>query len=255
MMLRIQDLSVNYGHIIALTDICIEVNEGEIITLIGGNGAGKTTTLMAVSNLVEKTNGAVSFKDVDISDTPPHRIVKMGVCHVPEGRHIFPALTVRENLSAGSIGNPALKKADIERLFEEVYLLFPRLKERMNQGGGSLSGGEQQMLAIARGLMMDPELMMLDEPSLGLAPIIVEEIFELILKIKKRGKTILLIEPAGGRPRLRPCQRADRGDGERQGSPGRPGGEEGIPGILSHGAKSDAKSGYGAVEKSAKERT
>ncbi len=193
-MLRIENLSVNYGHISALSGVNLHVDEGEIITLIGGNGAGKTTTLMSISNLVEKMEGRITFKGVDITREPPHRIVKMGICHVPEGRRIFPALTVRENLVAGTIGNSALKKADKERLFEEVYTLFPRLSERMEQGGGSLSGGEQQMLAIARGLMMDPELIMLDEPSLGLAPIVVEEIFELILKIKKKGKTILLIE-------------------------------------------------------------
>jgi len=194
MMLEIQDLSVNYGHVIALTDLRIQVDRGEIITLIGGNGAGKTTTLMAVSNLVEKTAGTVVFKVEDISDRAAHRIVKMGLCHVPEGRHIFPSLSVKENLTAGTCGNPALGKVDIERLFDEVYTLFPQLKQRVTQVGGSLSGGEQQMLAIARGLMMDPELIMLDEPSLGLAPIIVEEIFQLILKIKERGKTILLIE-------------------------------------------------------------
>jgi len=194
MMLKVDNLSVNYGHVIALTDISIEVNEGEIITLIGGNGAGKTTTLMGISNLVEKLQGSVSFKGVDISDRAAHRIVKMGLCHVPEGRHIFPELSVQENLHAGTIGNPALKKDAIERLYQEVFQLFPKLKERRGQDGGSLSGGEQQMLAIARGLMMDPDLIMLDEPSLGLAPIMVEEIFELILKIKQRGKTILLIE-------------------------------------------------------------
>ena len=175
-MLTIENLTVNYGHISALTDVTIHVNEGEIITLIGGNGAGKTTTLMSISNLIEKSEGRIMFKGVDITDMPPHKIVKMGICHVPEGRRIFPALTVRENLIAGTIGNPSLKKADAERLFEEVYALFPRLSERMDQGGGSLSGGEQQMLAIARGL------------------ILVEEIFELILEIKRKGKTILLIE-------------------------------------------------------------
>jgi branched-chain amino acid transport system ATP-binding protein len=194
MILEIRGLSVHYGHVIALTDVSIEVDQGEIITLIGANGAGKTTTLMAVSSLVEKAAGSVHFKGRDISETAAHRIVRMGICHVPEGRHIFPALTVKENLHAGSIGNPGLRKADIERLYQEVYALFPKLRERLNQDGGSLSGGEQQMLAIARGLMMDPELIMLDEPSLGLAPIIVEEIFQLILKIKQRGKTILLIE-------------------------------------------------------------
>lgn len=206
-MLKIDTLSVNYDYISALSEISLEVNEGEIITLIGGNGAGKTTTLMAISNLVEKVGGTVTFKGKDITKVPAHRIVRMGLCHVPEGRRIFPALTVKENLIAGTIGNPSIKKADTVRLLEEVYSLFPRLKERMDQGGGSLSGGEQQMLAIARGLMMDPDLIMLDEPSLGLAPIIVEEIFELILKIKKVGKTILLIEQNA----VMALQVADRG--------------------------------------------
>ena len=206
-MLKIDNLSVNYDYISALSHASLEVNEGEIITLIGGNGSGKTTTLMAISNLVEKAEGTITFKGRDITKVPAHKIVKMGLCHVPEGRRIFPALTVKENLIAGTIGNPSIKKQDTERLLEEVYTLFPRLKERMNQGGGSLSGGEQQMLAIARGLMMDPDLIMLDEPSLGLAPIIVEEIFELILKIKKRGKTILLIEQNA----VMALQVADRG--------------------------------------------
>lgn len=206
-MLEIDNLSVNYGHVQALSGISLNVAKGEIITLIGGNGAGKTTTLMAISNLVEKTEGRITFKGKDITSEPAHRIVKMGICHVPEGRRIFPALSVRENLLAGTVGNPALKKSDHERLFGEVYTLFPRLKERMEQGGGSLSGGEQQMLAIARGLMMDPELILLDEPSLGLAPIVVEEIFELILKIKAKGKTILLIEQNAGMA----LQVADRG--------------------------------------------
>lgn len=206
-MLKVENLSVNYGYISALSNINLEVKKGEIITLIGGNGAGKTTALMAVSNLVEKSGGKVTFKDRDITKVPAHKIVRMGLCHVPEGRRIFPALTVRENLIAGTIGNTNLKKQDTARLLEEVYTLFPRLRERMNQGGGSLSGGEQQMLAIARGLMMDSELIMLDEPSLGLAPIIVEEIFELILKIKKHGKTILLIEQNA----VMALQVADRG--------------------------------------------
>lgn len=206
-MLDINGLTVNYGYVQALRGVSLRVEAGEIITLIGGNGAGKTTTLMSVSNLVGKAGGAITYKGVDITDMAPHRIVKMGICHVPEGRRIFPSLTVRENLSAGTIGNPKLGKAERERLFEEVYSLFPRLRERMDQGGGSLSGGEQQMLAIARGLMMDPELILLDEPSLGLAPIVVEEIFELILKIKERGKTILLIEQNAGMA----LQVADRG--------------------------------------------
>lgn len=206
-MLEINGLSVNYGYVQALRGVSLRVQTGEIITLIGGNGAGKTTTLMSVSNLVGKAGGTIKYKGTDITDMAPHRIVKMGICHVPEGRRIFPALSVRENLMAGTIGNPTLGKADLGRLFEEVYSLFPRLRERMEQSGGSLSGGEQQMLAIARGLMMDPELILLDEPSLGLAPIVVEEIFELILKIKEKGKTILLIEQNAGMA----LQVADRG--------------------------------------------
>ena len=170
------------------------MEEGEIITLIGSNGAGKTTTLGAISGLVPKVSGRITFKGHDITKMPPDKVVKMGMCHVPEGRKIFPALTVYENLIAGSLGNPKLTKARINELVEEQYTLFPRLKERIGQAGGSLSGGEQQMLAISRGLMMDPDIVMLDEPSLGLAPIIVEDIFELILKIRDMGKTILLIE-------------------------------------------------------------
>ena len=193
-MLRVDNLTVYYGYINALKDVSIEVNQGEIITLIGGNGAGKTTTLMSVSNLVEKTEGKVFFRGEDITHKAPDKIVKMGISHVPEGRKIFPQLTVYENLIAGTFGKAKMDKQQSAALVEENYTLFPRLKERMKQPGGSLSGGEQQMLAIARGLMMDPALIMLDEPSLGLAPIIVEEIFELITKIRGIGKTVLLIE-------------------------------------------------------------
>ncbi len=193
-MLKIEHLKVNYGYISALRDVSIEVNKGEIVTLIGGNGAGKTTTLMSVSNLIGKSAGSVVFNGVDISRTSPDKIVKMGISHVPEGRKIFPALSVYENLIAGSMGNPKLSKEKINELLELSFSLFPRLKERTKQHGGSLSGGEQQMLAIARGLMMDPDLLMLDEPSLGLAPILVEEIFEMIAEIRQKGKTILLIE-------------------------------------------------------------
>ncbi|WP_343209584.1 ABC transporter ATP-binding protein [Anaerolentibacter hominis] len=193
-MLKIENLSVNYGYISALVDANIEVNENEIITLIGSNGAGKTTTLMAISGLVQKAEGKITFKDRDITKTAPDKIVHMGLSHVPEGRKIFPSLSVYENLIAGTLGNKELKKPRIAELIEEQYALFPRLKERSGQAGGSLSGGEQQMLAIARGLMMDPDIIMMDEPSLGLAPIIVEDIFELILKIRDMGKTILLIE-------------------------------------------------------------
>lgn len=193
-MLEISGLAVNYGYVRALTGVDITVKKGEIISLIGGNGAGKTTTLMAVSGLVEKQQGRIRFKDKDITRMAPDKIVQMGLAHVPEGRKIFPVLTVYENLIAGTVGNPKLNKQQIQGLMEENFKLFPRLKERLQQGGGSLSGGEQQMLAIARGLMMDPDLVMLDEPSLGLAPIVVEEIFELILKIRDLGKTVLLIE-------------------------------------------------------------
>ena len=193
-MLEISGLAVNYGYVRALTGVDITVKKGEIISLIGGNGAGKTTTLMAVSGLVEKQQGRIRFKDKDITRMAPDKIVQMGLAHVPEGRKIFPGLTVYENLIAGTVGNPKLNKQQIQGLMEENFTLFPRLKERLQQGGGSLSGGEQQMLAIARGLMMDPDLVMLDEPSLGLAPIVVEEIFELILKIRDLGKTVLLIE-------------------------------------------------------------
>lgn len=193
-VLKVENLSVNYGYISALEGISLHVDQGEIITLIGSNGAGKTTTLMSVSGLAAKAEGTVWFKGEDITKMAPDRIVKMGMCHVPEGRKIFPALSVYENLIAGSLGNPSLTKNRIQELIEEQYRLFPRLKERIGQAGGSLSGGEQQMLAISRGLMMDPDIVMLDEPSLGLAPIIVEDIFELILKIRDMGKTILLIE-------------------------------------------------------------
>ncbi len=193
-MLNIENLSINYGYIIALDNISLHVNQNEIITLIGGNGAGKTTTLMSISNLVEKRAGKITFKGEDITKKSPDKIVQMGVAHVPEGRKIFPQLTVYENLLSGTFGNKKLSKNDIKNLVEMNYSLFPRLKERNLQAGGSLSGGEQQMLAIARGLMMDPDIIMLDEPSLGLAPIIVEEIFDLILKIRDNGKTVLLIE-------------------------------------------------------------
>ncbi|WP_320123079.1 ABC transporter ATP-binding protein [uncultured Sphaerochaeta sp.] len=193
-MLNIEGLAINYGYISALRDVSMEVNAGEIVTLIGGNGAGKTTTLMSISNLVSKAKGSVTFKGVDISRLAPNKIVRMGISHVPEGRKIFPALSVHENLIAGTVGNPSLSSDRIDELLDFSFTLFPRLKERVKQHGGSLSGGEQQMLAIARGLMMDPDLIMLDEPSLGLAPILVEEIFKMIVEIRKTGKTILLIE-------------------------------------------------------------
>lgn len=193
-ILKVSDLSVNYGYVAAVRNVHLQVCKNEIVTLIGSNGAGKTTTLMAISNLVEKSSGQILFDNEDIGKLPPDQVVRKGIAHVPEGRKIFPRLSVYENLLVGSLGNPKLKKSEIEEQIEYIFSLFPRLKERRKQAGGSLSGGEQQMLAIGRGLMMKPELIMLDEPSMGLAPIIVEDIFELILKIRDTGKTILLIE-------------------------------------------------------------
>ena len=193
-ILKVSDLSVNYGYVAAVRDVHIHVCKNEIVTLIGSNGAGKTTTLMAISNLVEKSSGQILFDNQDISKLPPDQVVRKGIAHVPEGRKIFPRLSVYENLLVGALGNPQLKKVEVEEQIEYIFSLFPRLKERRKQAGGSLSGGEQQMLAIGRGLMMKPELIMLDEPSMGLAPIIVEDIFDLILKIRDTGKTILLIE-------------------------------------------------------------
>ncbi len=192
-MLKVEALKVRYGAIEAVKGVDIQVNDGEIVTLIGSNGAGKSSTLMAISNLVRKT-GKVSFDDTDISALEPSLIVKKGICHVPEGRHIFPFLTVEENLVMGDFGNTDGSKDRVKDNMDHVFELFPRLKERRRQNGGTLSGGEQQMLAIGRGLMMNPKLMMLDEPSLGLAPMLVDQIFELILKIRDHGKTILLIE-------------------------------------------------------------
>lgn len=193
-MLKIDNLSVRYGHVEALRDISLEVKEHEIVTLIGSNGAGKTTTLMAISSLAAKDGGRIEFAGTDITNLSPEKVVHLGLAHVPEGRRIFPSLTVYENLLMGTLGNKKLTKAQITELVDTQFALFPRLSERRSQVGGSLSGGEQQMLAVARGLMMNPQMVMLDEPSLGLAPIIVEEIFELILKIRAMGKTVLLIE-------------------------------------------------------------
>ena len=193
-MLSIKNLSVNYGSISALRDENIEVRSGELVTLIGGNGAGKTSTLMAISNLVPKSGGTIMFKGKDITNLAPDKIVKMGLAHIPEGRRIFPALTVYENLVTGTMGNPTIKNKDIPLLIEEQYALFPRLKEREKQAGGSLSGGEQQMLAIARALMPNPKLLLLDEPSLGLAPIVVEKVMDIIRAIRDEGTTVILVE-------------------------------------------------------------
>lgn len=193
-MLTVKGLHVHYGGIEALKGISFDVKEREIVTLIGSNGAGKSSTLRSISNLVKKTTGTVTFEEQDITHIEAGDIVKKGICHIPEGRHIFSFLTVEENLVIGDFGNTSPKPDRLKENLATVYDLFPILKERRRQNGGTLSGGEQQMLAIGRGLMLDPKLIMLDEPSLGLAPIVVEQIFDLIVQIRSWGKTILLIE-------------------------------------------------------------
>ena len=193
-MLKVKNLKVNYGHISALNGISFEVPDNSIVSLIGANGAGKTTTLMAISGLVDAAEGQILLDDMDITDCRPSSIVQRGVCDVPEGRHVFPELSVYENLVAGAIPCKKLPRAELQNRIEQQFELFPRLKERSSQMAGTMSGGEQQMLAISRGLMSNPKLLMLDEPSLGLAPIIVEEIFNMIEKVRKAGTTVLLIE-------------------------------------------------------------
>ncbi len=191
-MLNVKDLKVSYGSILALKGISFDVKKGEIISLIGANGAGKTTTLHSISNLIKKQSGSVIFKGEDITNLSPDKIVKAGLIHVPEGRRVFSNLTVKENLEMGAYLRK--DKAGIKADLEHVYELFPRLKERLKQAAGTLSGGEQQMLAMGRGLMSKPELLLLDEPSMGLAPILVDEIFDIVQKINKEGTTILLVE-------------------------------------------------------------
>ena len=191
-MLKVTDLTVHYGAIQALRGISFDVNQGEIITLIGSNGAGKTTTLHSVSNIIKKTSGKVEFEGADITNVSPDAIVKTGLIQVPEGRRVFANMSVKENLEMGAYTRK--DKAGIKADMEMVYGLFPRLKERIKQLSGTLSGGEQQMLAMGRALMSKPKLLLLDEPSMGLAPILVDEIFSIIQEINKTGTTILLGE-------------------------------------------------------------
>jgi len=191
-MLKVEDLNVFYGGIPALKGINFEVPQGKITTLIGANGAGKSTTLRAICSLVKTKTGKIIFQDKNINNFSTDHIVKMGVAMVPEGRKIFPNLTVKENLELGAFTRQ--DNEGIAKDLEWVYELFPRLKERLWQKGGTLSGGEQQMLSVARGLMSRPKLLMLDEPSLGLAPLLVQEIIETIHKISQEGITILLVE-------------------------------------------------------------
>ncbi|MBR1583083.1 MAG: ABC transporter ATP-binding protein [Spirochaetales bacterium] len=190
-MLDVNEINVFYGAIHAIKDISFYVDEGEIVTLIGANGAGKSTTLNTISGLLRSKTGDIKFLDSSIVKTSPNKIVSQGLVMVPEGRRIFLGLTVEENLEMGAYTRP---KSEIKASMEQVYELFPRLKERRTQIGGTLSGGEQQMLAMGRALMAKPKLMMLDEPSMGLAPLLVDLIFEIIADLHKAGSTILLVE-------------------------------------------------------------
>ena len=192
MLLKLENIKTYYGNIRALKGISLEVDESEIVSLIGGNGAGKSTTLMTISGVLTPLEGDVLYKGQSIAAVRPDNIVQMGVCQVPEGRMIFPLLSVSENLDLGAYLRR--DRDGIKKDFERVFNLFPILRERRKQAGGTLSGGEQQMLAIGRALMGQPKLLLLDEPSLGLAPILVDSIFETIRRINKQGTTILLVE-------------------------------------------------------------
>jgi branched-chain amino acid transport system ATP-binding protein len=191
-LLRVEGLRTSYGRIEALKGISLDVNEGEIVTLIGSNGAGKTTTLRTINGIVAPRAGKITFAGTDITRRPAHDIVKLGIAQSPEGRRLFPRMTVRENLELG-----AYQRTDADGIAEDLdrsYGLFPRLKERESQKAGTLSGGEQQMCAIGRALMARPRLLLLDEPSMGLAPILVDRIFEIIVEINKQGTTVLVVE-------------------------------------------------------------
>ena len=190
MMLKVDNINVYYGQIHTLKDVSIEVKKGEIVALIGANGAGKTTTLRTISGLLRSKTGRIEYNDEDISHTEAHKLVSKGIAHVPEGRHVFLQMTVQENLEMGAYTNASYTKEGIA----DVYQRFPRLKHRRNQIAGTLSGGEQQMLAMGRALMSRPHLMMLDEPSMGLAPILVQQIFDIIKELHAAGTTILLVE-------------------------------------------------------------
>jgi branched-chain amino acid transport system ATP-binding protein len=189
-LLELKDVRVNYGGIEAVKGISLDVREGEIVTLIGGNGAGKSTTLKTISGIKRLSDGTILYQGDRIDELRADEVVALGICQTPEGRHIFPRMSVRENLLMGAYN----RKANLNEDFERVFGLFPVLKERQGQAGGTLSGGEQQMLAIGRSLMSQPTLLMLDEPSLGLAPLLVERIFDLLREIHDQGITILLVE-------------------------------------------------------------
>jgi branched-chain amino acid transport system ATP-binding protein len=193
MLLSIKDLNVSYGKIKAIKGISLDVNAGEVVTLVGANGAGKTTLLKTISGILAPASGEITYDGRKLSDIKPYQRVNEGICQAPEGRGIFPGMTVLENLEMGKFGKTNAK-LEIEEDLEKIYTLFPRLKERAHQAGGTLSGGEQQMLAIGRALMSRPRLLLLDEPSMGLAPKFIAQIFEIIKEIKKQGVTILLVE-------------------------------------------------------------
>ncbi len=191
-LLEMTNVHTYYGHIHALKGVSLKVEKGEIVTLIGANGAGKTTALRTISGMLKPKQGDIKLNGQSLLDRPPHKIVENGIGHVPEGRGIFPKLTVRENLDVGAFIHT--DKALISQRQEYVFSLFPRLRERLHQYGGTLSGGEQQMLAMGRGLMMNPSILLLDEPSMGLAPVLVESIFDIIERLHAAGTTILLVE-------------------------------------------------------------
>ena len=192
-LLKVTNLNVHYGAIHALHDISLEVNEGEIVTLIGANGAGKTTTLHTISGLHKATSGSILLEEHDLMRTEPSKIITLGMAHVPEGRHVFAGMTVEENLLMGAFIHNR-EKGKIEEDLKSVYERFPRLKERCRQAAGTLSGGEQQMLAVGRALMSRPKILLMDEPSMGLSPLLVKEIFKIIEEVHKQGITILLVE-------------------------------------------------------------
>jgi branched-chain amino acid transport system ATP-binding protein len=191
-MLKLENVSVNYGNVIAIENVSMEIKEGETISIVGANGAGKSTTLKAISGLVKCRTGTIKLGDLDLSKMETDRIVKEGIIQVPEGRRVFPQMSVLENIEMGATLRK--DKSNFADEIKEIFKRFPRLEERSKQMAGTLSGGEQQMLAIARGLIAKPKILMLDEPSLGLAPLIIDEIAKLILELKERGMTILLIE-------------------------------------------------------------
>ncbi len=194
-MLSVRNLNVYYGKIHALKDISFEVPDGEIVALIGANGAGKSTTLKTISGMLRAKTGSITFMEEDISHVESYKLISRGLAHVPEGRRVFLQMSVQENLEMGAYTNPRYQKEGLEH----VYQLFPRLKHRRNQVAGTLSGGEQQMLAMGRALMSQPKLLMLDEPSMGLAPILVDQIFDIIRHLHQDGKTILLVEQNAGK--------------------------------------------------------